>query len=110
MARCANGGSGTVEQVHGADLVSTPLSEDRIGRVAQGVVLGPVEDEGLGQVDLARAQGHEVMLEMPMEPTGYPDNDPGPQTLLTTLTAEQNLDRLYWHLSRFQGYAGIATG
>ena len=23
--------------------------------------------------------------------------------------AEQNLDRLYWHLSRFQGYAGIAN-
>ena len=44
-----------------------------------------------------------------MEPFDYPDNDPGPQTLLTTLDAEQNLDRLYWHLSRFQGYAGIAN-
>ena len=44
-----------------------------------------------------------------MEPFDYPDNDPGPQTLLTTLGPEQNLDRLYWHLSRFQGYAGIAN-
>jgi polysaccharide deacetylase 2 family uncharacterized protein YibQ len=44
-----------------------------------------------------------------MEPFDYPDNDPGPQTLLTTLDAEQNLDRLFWHLSRFQGYAGIAN-
>jgi polysaccharide deacetylase 2 family uncharacterized protein YibQ len=44
-----------------------------------------------------------------MEPFDYPDNDPGPQTLLTTLPAEQNLDRMYWHLSRFQGYAGIAN-
>jgi polysaccharide deacetylase 2 family uncharacterized protein YibQ len=44
-----------------------------------------------------------------MEPFDYPDNDPGPQTLLTTLSPEQNLDRLYWHLSRFQGYAGIAN-
>ncbi len=44
-----------------------------------------------------------------MEPFDYPDNDPGPQTLLTTLDAEQNLDRMYWHLSRFQGYAGIAN-
>jgi polysaccharide deacetylase 2 family uncharacterized protein YibQ len=25
------------------------------------------------------------------------------------LNAEQNLDRMYWHLSRFQGYAGIAN-
>jgi hypothetical protein len=44
-----------------------------------------------------------------MEPFDYPDNDPGPQTLLTTLAPDQNLDRLYWHLSRFQGYAGIAN-
>jgi uncharacterized protein len=57
----------------------------------------------------ARAQRHEILLQIPMEPFDYPDNDPGPQTLLTTLDAEQNLDRLFWHLSRFQGYAGIAN-
>ncbi len=57
----------------------------------------------------ARAQRHEILLQIPMEPFDYPDNDPGPQTLLTTLAAEQNIDRLYWHLSRFQGYAGIAN-
>ena len=57
----------------------------------------------------ARAQRHEILLQVPMEPFDYPDNDPGPQTLLTTLTSEQNIDRLYWHLSRFQGYAGIAN-
>src|SRR6266700_7876400 len=57
----------------------------------------------------ARAQRHEIMLQIPMEPYDYPDNDPGPQTLLATLGPEQNLDRLYWHLSRLQGYAGIAN-
>jgi polysaccharide deacetylase 2 family uncharacterized protein YibQ len=57
----------------------------------------------------ARAQRHEILLQIPMEPFDYPDNDPGPQTLLTTLAPEANLDRLYWHLSRFQGYAGIAN-
>jgi polysaccharide deacetylase 2 family uncharacterized protein YibQ len=57
----------------------------------------------------ARVQRHEILLQVPMEPFDYPDNDPGPQTLLTTLGAEQNIDRLYWHLSRFQGYAGIAN-
>jgi polysaccharide deacetylase 2 family uncharacterized protein YibQ len=60
-------------------------------------------------VERARAQRHEVLLQIPMEPFDYPDNDPGPQTLLTTLSAEQNLDRLFWHLSRFQGYAGVAN-
>jgi len=57
----------------------------------------------------ARVQHHEILLQVPMEPFDYPDNDPGPQTLLTTLGPEQNLDRMYWHLSRFQGYAGIAN-
>ncbi|MFB9268883.1 divergent polysaccharide deacetylase family protein [Bradyrhizobium erythrophlei] len=57
----------------------------------------------------ARAQRHEILLQIPMEPFDYPDNDPGPQTLLTSLSGEQNLDRFYWHLSRLQGYAGIAN-
>jgi polysaccharide deacetylase 2 family uncharacterized protein YibQ len=56
----------------------------------------------------ARAQNHEVLLQSPMEPFDYPDNDPGPQTLLTTLTPEQNIDRLQWQMSRMQGYVGIA--
>jgi polysaccharide deacetylase 2 family uncharacterized protein YibQ len=57
----------------------------------------------------ARAQRHEVLLQIPMEPYDYPDNDPGPQTLLATLGPEENLDRLVWHLGRLQGYAGIAN-
>ena len=44
-----------------------------------------------------------------MEPFEYPDNDPGPQTLLTSLTAEQNTDRLHWLMSRFQGYVGLIS-
>ena len=44
-----------------------------------------------------------------MEPFDYPDNDPGPQTLLTSLGADQNIDRLHWHMSRFQGYVGLAN-
>ena len=55
----------------------------------------------------ARAAGHEVLLELPMEPFGYPQNDPGPYTLLTSLSAEENLSRLDWLMSRFTGYAGV---
>lgn len=60
-------------------------------------------------VERARAQKHEVLLQVPMEPFDYPDNDPGPQTLLTSLATEQNVDRLMWHMSRFQGYVGLAN-
>ncbi|WP_439365183.1 divergent polysaccharide deacetylase family protein [Bradyrhizobium sp. DASA03005] len=57
----------------------------------------------------ARTQRHEIFLQIPMEPYDFPDNDPGPQTLLTSLSPDQNMDRLYWHLSRMQGYAGLTN-
>jgi polysaccharide deacetylase 2 family uncharacterized protein YibQ len=57
----------------------------------------------------ARSEGHEVLLQIGMEPFDYPDNDPGPQTLLATLPPEQNIDRLHWFLSRFQGYVGVTS-
>jgi uncharacterized protein len=57
----------------------------------------------------ARAGKHEVLLQVPMEPFDYPDNDPGPQTLLTSLSPDQNVDRLYWQMSRFQGYVGLLS-
>ncbi|MGE3149660.1 MAG: divergent polysaccharide deacetylase family protein [Pseudorhodoplanes sp.] len=55
----------------------------------------------------ARNDGRETLLQVPMEPFDYPDNDPGPQTLLTSLGAEQNVDRLQWLMARFPGYVGI---
>jgi polysaccharide deacetylase 2 family uncharacterized protein YibQ len=61
------------------------------------------------QVAEAREAGHEVMLQLPMEPFDYPDNDPGPQTLLASAKADKNLDRLQWLLSRFPGYVGVSN-
>lgn len=60
-------------------------------------------------VNKARAAGHEVMLELPMEPYDYPDNDPGPSTLLTGLELDENQKRLEWLLSRFSGYVGVTN-
>lgn len=60
-------------------------------------------------VSRARDKGHEVLLQVPMEPYDYPDNDPGPQTLLSSLSADQNVDRLHWLFSRMQGYVGITN-
>ena len=61
------------------------------------------------QAARARETGHEVMLQVPMEPFDYPDNDPGPHTLLTSIDAGQNLDRLHWLMSRIQGYVGLVN-
>jgi polysaccharide deacetylase 2 family uncharacterized protein YibQ len=57
----------------------------------------------------ARREGHEVLLQVGMEPFDFPDNDPGPKTLLTSLSPEQNIDRLHWFMSRFQGYVGVTS-
>jgi polysaccharide deacetylase 2 family uncharacterized protein YibQ len=48
-----------------------------------------------------------VLLQVPMEPFDYPSNDPGPRTLLTTLSPAQNRERLHWLMARFQGYVGL---
>lgn len=54
----------------------------------------------------ARAAGHEVLIELPMEPYDYPQNDPGPSTLLTGATPAENITRLEWLLARAPGYVG----
>ena len=70
---------------------------------------GPYGTEIESTVAKARSDGHEVLLQIPMEPFDYPDNDPGPQTLLVSLSPEQNIDRLHWLMSRFQGYVGVTS-
>jgi hypothetical protein len=58
------------------------------------------------QADEGRRRGHELMLHLPMEPEG-PFNYPGPNALMTGLSAEENLRRLYWSLDRFDGFVGV---
>jgi len=54
----------------------------------------------------ARERGMETLIGIPMEPAGFPMNDPGDRALLTALPLPENLDRLAWALARTQGYAG----
>lgn len=60
-------------------------------------------------VQRARSEGHEVFLQLPMEPFDYPDSDPGPHTLLTGPKSAENIDRLHWAMGRFTGYVGIVN-
>lgn len=57
----------------------------------------------------ARQAGHETMLMVPMEPSTYPRDDPGPYTLLTTVSEEENASRLNWLLGRGSDYVGVVT-
>jgi polysaccharide deacetylase 2 family uncharacterized protein YibQ len=91
--------------------ISAAGTADALSRLPPQVTLAfaPYGANLDGLAARARARGHEVLLQAPMEPFDYPDNDPGPQTLLTTLSSDQNLDRLHWLMSRFQGYVGITN-
>jgi polysaccharide deacetylase 2 family uncharacterized protein YibQ len=91
--------------------VSASATADAIAKLPGPVTLGfvPYGSDLASLVARARDGGHEVLLQVPMEPFQYPDNDPGPQTLLTSLTPPQNIDRLYTLMSRFQGYVGLTN-
>lgn len=57
----------------------------------------------------ARDAGHEIILQLPMEPIDFPRSNPGPHTLTTTASTAENLEDLHWLLSRFTGYAGVSN-
>jgi polysaccharide deacetylase 2 family uncharacterized protein YibQ len=52
----------------------------------------------------ARREGHEVVLQLPMEPLGYPSIDPGPRTLTSVAEEGHNLMNLRWSLGRMTNY------
>ncbi|MDR3524149.1 MAG: divergent polysaccharide deacetylase family protein [Acetobacteraceae bacterium] len=60
-------------------------------------------------LDHARNAGHELLISLPMEPAGYPLNDPGHHALLTGASMSENAQRLEWAITRFSGFVG-ATG
>jgi len=55
----------------------------------------------------ARTKGHELLLQVPLEPFDFPDNDPGPHTLLVSLRPTEMLDRLAFLLTRATNYVGL---
>ena len=84
-------------------------SEAAIRSLPGGVTLAfsPYAQDTTKLLAAARAAEHEYLLSIPMEPQGFPLNDPGPQSLMTTLSREENRPRLEWALSRIGGYAGV---
>lgn len=61
------------------------------------------------QINKARALGHEVLLDLPMEPETYPIDDPGPETLLTQISPRENLKQLRTFMGRAPGAFGITS-
>ncbi|RCK41046.1 hypothetical protein TH25_23805 [Thalassospira profundimaris] len=89
------------------------LNEDRTTKAIEdlplniSLALSPYADNLPKIAARARQMGHEVFLQLPMEPDDFPLSDPGPRALMTTLPEGENLVRLEWLLARFPGYAGV---
>jgi polysaccharide deacetylase 2 family uncharacterized protein YibQ len=86
------------------------LTRQAIDRLPPAVTLAfnPYAQDLGAWIKKAREAGHEVLLGLPMEPTDYPREDPGPDTLLTSLDGRQNVARLDKVLGRATGYVGLA--
>ena len=86
-------------------------THDAIDRLPGAVtfVFTPSGENLQAKVDEARSKGHEVLLSVPMQPLGYPANDPGPNTLLSNLSDEENARRLEATLAAFTGYVGVTS-
>jgi polysaccharide deacetylase 2 family uncharacterized protein YibQ len=82
-----------------------------IARLPGSVSLGfaPYGDDLEREAAAARAAGHEIWLQAPMESFAYPADDPGPHTLLEAAPDARNLDSLRWLMSRLTGYVGVVN-
>jgi polysaccharide deacetylase 2 family uncharacterized protein YibQ len=55
----------------------------------------------------ARQTGHELLMQVPLEPFDYPNVNPGRNTLTVEASPAENLRLLHWALSRITNYTGI---
>jgi hypothetical protein len=101
-------GAPRIALVVGGVGLNARLSQSAIDDLPGAVTLalapyGPALEETAAQ---ARARGHEILLQAPMEPFDYPRENPGPHTLLT---GAATLEDLHWLMSRFTGYVGVVN-
>jgi uncharacterized protein len=91
--------------------ISAKATEKALDMLPAGTTLAfaPYAGDVQHWVQEARRRGHEVLVEVPMEPYDFPDSDPGQYTLRAGADEDANIQRLNWALSRFTGYAGATN-
>ena len=91
--------------------VNPDLTARAIDAMPAQVALGfvPYGEKLTDWTQQARGRRHDVLIQIPLEPEDYPDTNPGPHTLLTSLSIDENLKRLDWLLDRFEGITGVSN-
>ena len=86
-----------------------PATRDAIMQLPPEITLAfsPYSRNLAQLTQLARENGHEFFIEVPLEPFDYPQSDPGPLVLLVDQPQSTNLDRLHRAMGEAVGYDGL---
>ena len=71
------------------------------------LAFSPYADNVQGWIRKALSGHHETLMLLPMEPTGYMHNDPGPRALSSHVSDEDNEENLKWMLTQAEGSDGV---
>ncbi|RWD37954.1 divergent polysaccharide deacetylase family protein [Mesorhizobium sp.] len=95
--------------VIGGLAVSQTGTQAAIAKLPAEVTLGfAAQGNSIGRwMQAARQSGHEIVMQVPLEPFDYPNVNPGRNTLTVAATADENLKNLRWALSRTTNYTGV---
>lgn len=104
-----NFGVARVVLIVGGMGISQTNSQMAIQKLPPAVTLAfaPYGNSLLRWMQAARKSGHELLLQVPMEPFGYPQNTAGPHTLTVEADSFENIANLHWAMSRITNYVGI---
>ncbi|RUU09655.1 divergent polysaccharide deacetylase family protein, partial [Mesorhizobium sp. M7A.T.Ca.TU.009.01.3.2] len=109
-ARPWSGGRGArVAIVIGGLSVSQTGTQAAIAKLPAEVTLAfAPQGNSIGRwMQAARQSGHEIVMQVPLEPFDYPKVNPGRNTLTVAASVDENLKSLHWALSRTTNYTGV---
>ncbi|WEX09780.1 divergent polysaccharide deacetylase family protein [Chelativorans sp. AA-79] len=89
--------------------ISQTGTNEAIEKLPPEITLGfaPLGNSLMRWMQTARREGHEIVMQVPLEPFGYPASNLGRHTLLTGAAPEETTRNLHWVLSRITNYTGV---
>lgn len=109
-ARAWSGARGArVAIVIGGLGLSQTGTQAAIAKLPAEITLGfAPQGNSLGRwMQAARREGHEIVMQVPLEPFDFPNVNPGRNTLTVDASADENLKNLRWTLSRTTNYTAV---
>jgi polysaccharide deacetylase 2 family uncharacterized protein YibQ len=91
--------------------VSQTTTQTAIEKLPPEVTLGfaPQGNSLSRWAQMARRKGHEILLQVPMEPFDYPKVDPGRGTLIADADPQANIKVLHESMGRLTNYTGVVN-